>query len=313
MSRCENESEEIPLTLSRKYAALLFAALAGAAAAAFAVLAQQRDQISSSAEPPASAVSAMNTSLVVIDPAHGGTDSGAALNDHAMEKDVTLAIAVRLRSALMANGFTVVATREADVTDLLPTDQRAETANRTHAVACIVIHATAVGSGVHVYTSDMQPPAEQDEQTPTAFVPIPWDTAQAKYVRQSLSLASNLSLALGQGSLPALVGHAPLRPLDNMMCPAVAIEVAPLLAPGVDPTPVTDANYQQHVVSTLTAALRAWRANPGISSAAEPPPAGQATAEARAIAAAEAAGFAAPKARHVSFGAAQRATPKGLQ
>jgi N-acetylmuramoyl-L-alanine amidase len=47
--------------------------------------------------------------------------------------------------------------------------------------------------------------------------------------------------------------------LDNLECPAVAIELAPLPVAGSDATPVTDAEYQQRVAATLTAALQAWR------------------------------------------------------
>jgi N-acetylmuramoyl-L-alanine amidase len=238
------------LTPSRTYAAVLLAALAGAAAAAFSLGAQP-------ARPAAS--SPMNTNLVVLDPAHGGAEPGATLGDKVFEKDITLALMGRLRAALTAAGFTVVSTREADNPDPPDTDQRAEIANRTHAVACIVLHATATGSGLHVYTSTLPPAEDDDTESPSAFVPIPWDTAQAAFVRQSQSLAGSLSTALGNNHLPALTGQAPVRPLDNLMCPAVAIEMAPLLAPGAGSTPASDAKYQQQVAATLATALRAWR------------------------------------------------------
>ena len=51
----------------------------------------------------------------------------------------------------------------------------------------------------------------------------------------------------------------PLRPLDNLMCPAIAIELAPLPAPGVGAPPVTDAAYQQQVAPALATSLTTWR------------------------------------------------------
>jgi N-acetylmuramoyl-L-alanine amidase len=264
------------LTPSRKYAAVLLAAFAGAAAAAFSLGAQP-------AHP--SAASPMNTNLVVLDPAHGGNETGATLGDKVLEKDITLALMAKLRTALTAAGFTVISTREADNPDPPNTDQRAEIANRTHALACIVLHATATGSGVHVYTSTLSPPTDSDAE-PSAFVPVPWDTAQAAFVRQSLSLASSLSAALGNDHLPALTGQAAVRPLDNLMCPAVAIEIAPLLAPGVGSTPASDVNYQQQIATTLTTALRTWRSN--LQAAAQATPAAPATPQAKAVAAAKA-------------------------
>jgi N-acetylmuramoyl-L-alanine amidase len=241
----------------------------------------------------------MNHNLVVLDPAHGGPDDGVVLGDHVLEKDVTLALATRLRTALTAAGFTVVATRDSDSTDPLTTDQRAEAANRTHAVACIVLHATATGSGVHVYTSTL-PPVESEEDASegfsAAFVPVPWEMAQAGFVSQSLRLASDLSTTLAKGNLPVLVGKAAVHPLDNLTCPAVAIELAPLAASGEDVTAVTDGNYQQRVVGALTAALQTWRdhADPVALGA---PASVEDSAQAKAMAAAEAAGIAAAKAR----------------
>ena len=99
---------------SRKFAAVLVAILAGAAAAAFYLRAQPQGQTSNPAQAQTSAASQMDRNLVVLDPAHGGQDAGATLGDNIFEKDVTLAIAARLRATLTAAGFTVVSTRDAD-------------------------------------------------------------------------------------------------------------------------------------------------------------------------------------------------------
>lgn len=276
---------------SRKFAALLIALLAGAAVTAYSIRAQ------SGGPPPGTAPSAspMNHNLVVLDPAHGGPDAGAALGDQP-EKNLTLAMAGRLRVALSAAGFTVITTRDSDISDPMTTDERAEIANRTHAVACLVLHATAAGSGVHVYTSALTPsePPEDADNEP-AFVPIPWEMAQAGSVAQSLRLAGDFNSALAAGNLPATVGKAPLKPLDNLICPAVAIEVSPLAVPGSDTVAATDADYQKRVTDALTAALKSWRthADP-TASAADAAPA-QSSAASRAVAAADAAGRAAAR------------------
>jgi N-acetylmuramoyl-L-alanine amidase len=83
--------------------------------------------------------------------------------------------------------------------------------------------------------------------------------AQAGSVKQSLTLADGLAAALKQGGVPVVVGRAPLRPLDNLMCPAVALEIAPLAAGGGDTTPAADAGYQQRVADAVAAALNIWR------------------------------------------------------
>ena len=200
----------------------------------------------------------------MLDPAHGGADGGILLGDHVYEKDITLELATKLRAALVSAGFTVISTHDSDAFDPLTTDQRAELANRTRAVACIVIHASNSGSGVHLYTSALQPP--QAEATYSywpgaqpAFTPTPWESAQAAFVNQSLRMAGSLNSALGAAHLPSFVGHEPVRPLDNLTCPAIALELSPLPATVGNPTSVTDPNYQQRVASTLAAALLAWR------------------------------------------------------
>jgi len=255
------------LTLTRTCAAVLLAAFAGAAAVVLVTQTQIHAQAQNPAAPtPAQiptpsrpqppAAPTTNRSLIFLDPAHGGADSGATLGDHILEKDVTLAFATRLRSALTSAGFTVVTTRDADPSDPLTPDQRAETANRSHAAACIVLHATAVGSGVHVYTSTLEPALPEDADSSSAYVPVPWETAQASFVDQSRSLADILKTALAKASLPALTGQAPLRPLDNLMCPAVAVEIAPNAGTAA---PANDSDYQQHIAFALTTALQKWR------------------------------------------------------
>jgi len=309
--------EDYPLIASRKFAAVVVAALAGAAAAAFYVRAQPQGQTSRPAQAQTAATSQRNRNLVVLDPAHGGQDAGATLGDRILEKDVTLAIAARLRATLTAAGFTVVSTREADSATPLTSDQRAEIANRAHALACLVIHATASGSGLHLYTSTLQPMNVDSDQTypgnsPTAFVAVPWEMAQAASVTESLRLAGDLRVALGKANLPAISGREPVPPLDDMECPAVAIELASQPVVGSDATPVTDANYQQRVAVTLTTVLQVWRDQMGSSTAIAPAttkgatraadPAAQALAVAQAArVAAEAAG------REVAKRAAARA------
>ena len=103
--------------------------------------------------PPSGPAHVQPRFLVVIDPAHGGTDSGARLNAQMLEKDLVLALSLRLRSALNAHGISVVTTRESDV--LVSPVNRAETADHAVAAACISLHATATGSGIHLFTSSL--------------------------------------------------------------------------------------------------------------------------------------------------------------
>ncbi|MGC9159570.1 MAG: N-acetylmuramoyl-L-alanine amidase family protein [Terracidiphilus sp.] len=189
---------------------------------------------------------------VVLDAAHGGSDTGARLAGGQLEKNVTLALSVRLRSLLAARGFSVVTTRETDT--FLSPDQRAGIANQARAQACLILHATASGSGVHLFVSAL---------APSAPLPIPaWKTAQSGWVTRSLALAGTLNSALLAAGINVTLGRIDLPGLDSMTCPAVAVEAGPEPASGENPAAGADSSdYQAQVATALAAALLEWRAS----------------------------------------------------
>ncbi|HYZ22382.1 MAG TPA: N-acetylmuramoyl-L-alanine amidase [Rhodopila sp.] len=80
--------------------------------------------------------------LIVIDPGHGGKDSGAVGARGTLEKDVTLAAARELRHLLLATGkYRVVMTRTGD--QFVPLRARVAFARSHHAAVVIAIHANA--------------------------------------------------------------------------------------------------------------------------------------------------------------------------
>ena len=88
--------------------------------------------------------------VVVVDPAHGGSDSGAASGE-ALEKDITLAIATRMAAfASEYPGLGIVLTRDSD-RDPSPSE-RIGTAEREGAAAYIALHvntySSTAGSGI---------------------------------------------------------------------------------------------------------------------------------------------------------------------
>lgn len=188
--------------------------------------------------------------LVLVDPAHGGNDIGARLTPSLPEKDLTLDLSNHLRSLLAARGVQVTITRDSDAT--LPAVNRAEIANRTSFAACILIHATATGSGVHLYTSSLAPTSR--------FKFMPWQTAQSAYVIQSLKLSSNIDSALAHAQIPVTLGRTSLQPMDSDACPAVAVEIAPLQAgASTRARPISDEDYQRTILEAISAAIEEWR------------------------------------------------------
>ena len=194
--------------------------------------------------------------LILLDPAHGGPDPGARLTGNLLEKDLTLAFSNRLRALLSAAGFGVISTRTADPATLFTTNQRAEIANHDHPAVCLILHATGSGFGVHLFTSALNPPTSS--RPPTL---LHWNTAQVPSIPASRAIANEIGLALLHARLPVILGHASVPPLDNLTCPAIAIELAPLTNAGSTPTPASDASYQQHAAEAIAAALTAWRAD----------------------------------------------------
>ncbi|MEH2324732.1 MAG: N-acetylmuramoyl-L-alanine amidase [Nostoc sp.] len=95
--------------------------------------------------------------LVVIDPGHGGKDSGAPGLGGLLEKDVILPIGKRIAAILEQNGVQAVLTRDADF--FVELQGRVEIAERVNATAFVSIHANSVDNrpdvnGLEVYYYD---------------------------------------------------------------------------------------------------------------------------------------------------------------
>jgi N-acetylmuramoyl-L-alanine amidase len=195
------------------------------------------------AQPPARFV-------VVLDAAHGGDDFGGHLSTGQSEKAFNLAFGVRLRSLLAARGIQVVTTHDADAS--LDPDRRAAIANHANAQACLTLHGSDTGSGVHLFSSSLSP------AQPAHFAA--WKTAQSAYVTRSLALAGVLNSALLHAGFTVTLGRTDLPSIDSMTCPAVAVEIAPDRGPGkkVNAT-LDDSDYQARVAEALAAALLEWR------------------------------------------------------
>ncbi|HET9086294.1 MAG TPA: N-acetylmuramoyl-L-alanine amidase [Acidobacteriaceae bacterium] len=207
---------------------------------------------------PASVAPARSTEpvfTVVLDAAHGGTDPGAVLGAAGPEKAYTLSLALRLQVLLRERGINSVLTRGADLS--LASDARADIANRARASACILLHAAASGNGVHLFTSSLPPASPTPQDNHRAF--LPWRTAQAGYVTQSLRLESDINTALAHDHIPALLGRTTLMPLDNLGCPAVAVEIAPPDAA----TSLASSGYEEQIAEAISSALAQWHDDRG--------------------------------------------------
>ena len=214
--------------------------------------------------PPAAPVPVQTTAppaekplLIMIDASHGGNDAGALLTPTAVEKDITLNVARRLRQELNTRGLLVQMVRDADLS--LSTDQRATIANTANPTLYVCLHASSLGSGMRVFTAML--PASGDSKGPF----LDWDTAQSVALERSKTIQSQLTSSIQQTHFPVHAFMAPLRPLNNIKAPAIAIEISPTTG---DAAQVSSTGYQQMICSLLANALASMapslRTNPGV-------------------------------------------------
>jgi N-acetylmuramoyl-L-alanine amidase len=186
--------------------------------------------------------------LVLIDPAHGGADSGASITRSLLEKDVVLALARRVQRELQARGIAAGMLRNSDIAITL--DQRALSTNAARPALYITLHAANTGRGVHVFTSML--PAENLSRD--GF--LPWDTAQAAFLDLSGTVAGSVAAELDSRKLPNATLVAPLRPMNNIAAPAIAVEIAP---PDDKVENIASAEYQEQVAQSIAAGIAAVR------------------------------------------------------
>lgn len=208
---------------------------------------------------------------VVIDPGHGGAEVGAQGPAGTLEKDVTLAFARKLRSALAGLGFQVFLTRDRD--QEIDLEQRTAFANNYKADLFISIHANASRShqahGSEVYFLAYESTDEESRRLALAeggelpgvatgpprseLALILWDMAQAEHLEDSSALASRLQEELAEvtESQGRGVKQAPFRVLVGAAMPAVLVEVA-FISNAEEEKLLTSEAYQNKVVGALT-------------------------------------------------------------
>jgi N-acetylmuramoyl-L-alanine amidase len=188
----------------------------------------------------------------MIDPAHGGSESGAVLNPTILEKDVTLALARRLRADLGARGFVAELVRDSDVN--LSTDDRAAKANAAHPALYVCLHATSEAGGTGIYTALLAANGE------TSGPFLDWNTAQFSFLPASHTAQQDIAAAIQKSGMPGRSLTAPLLPLRNVTSPAVAVELGPAKA---DASQLSAADFQQNISTALANGIAQFLSNSG--------------------------------------------------
>jgi N-acetylmuramoyl-L-alanine amidase len=224
--------------------------------------------------PPAAPDAASAT--IVIDPGHGGDEPGARGPGGTVEKDVTLAVARQLRSAIESRlGVRVLLTRDADQT--VPPDDRTALANNNKAAMFVSLHANSSlrpdVRGATVFFLDAGAEAEDRPAARGAILPtlgggtreidiVPWEMAQTRFVAESASLAAMVSEELkSRAEVSARpIEQAPLRVLVGANMPAVLVELG-FLSNAEQEKQLTAEVYQGQLVQALLEAVSRFRAS----------------------------------------------------
>jgi N-acetylmuramoyl-L-alanine amidase len=175
-----------------------------------------------------SVVPRVGLNVVVLDPAHGGTDLGARGTEGIRESEVVMQFAAQLRKVLEAQGFQVVMTRDGNENPSF--DDRSARANAQRGAVFITLHvgSTGLAGTARVYVLPDIPPAGDTTGL------IAWDRAQGPFAALSRKFGDLVQAELAKrfkGS-PSTVQVAPVRQLRTTAAPAIAVEISSVTVAG---------------------------------------------------------------------------------
>jgi N-acetylmuramoyl-L-alanine amidase len=196
--------------------------------------------------------------VVVLDPGHGGQDSGAMCGG-VLEKDLTLDVAQRVDRLLQANGLAAVMTRVGDTYVSLA--DRAAFANRVSDCIFVSIHFNEdnrpVSSGVETYYAAHQ-------ITPGSFMsswlPFLWRALSDSPNVESQSLAGFIQEALVVRTRALDRGTKPrqLFVIANVTAPAVLVEGG-FLTNKEDISKLASEDYREEIAAAISDGILRYR------------------------------------------------------
>jgi N-acetylmuramoyl-L-alanine amidase len=223
-------------------------------------------------EPPAAAAGKADATgpvrrvrVIVIDPGHGGMDPGVT-TAAGSEKDLTLALARRLRTALqMRLGVTVLLTRDSDVE--MDNEARSAVANNNQANLFLSLHVgysankLDAASSIFIMKDDFGTTVAQTSGRDQLF--LPWYLGYRIQRHGSVAAANILQQELLK-SIPGSkfpIRTAPLAVLSSATMPSVLLEIGNLNNT-VNAQTLSDSGFQARLVNTIADALQRFSASP---------------------------------------------------
>jgi len=213
---------------------------------------------------------------IAVDAGHGGEDEGAKGAGGTKEKDLTLAVARRLKTAIETRlGIRVLLTRDEDKN--IPIDDRAAMANNNKADLFISLHAGASlrprTAGASIFYAAFDKDAEDQARASLGTERLPtfsggqrdielllWDLAQIRHLDRSAELARILEREF-HDRIPLsahAIDRAPLRVLESANMPAVIVEMG-CLTNADQEKQLTGNDFQSTLVQALADAVVKFR------------------------------------------------------
>ena len=223
---------------------------------------------------------------IVIDPGHGGKDTGAQ-GKNSNEKDIVLAVGKLLKKELEKEGFNVKMTRDKDV--FIELGERANLANQWDGDLFISLHCNAIDAtperkkqikGYHVYVL-RAPESEEDKaiarrenkvatlygekNAKEELSPIEWFKLEArleKYKQNSYMFTEEMLKAFDGGKIKRQgggVGGAGFMVLVGALMPAVLFEIGFISNPEEEAY-MTTAKAQEDIAARVAKAVSTYKA-----------------------------------------------------
>ena len=211
---------------------------------------------------------------IALDPGHGGADAGVNGAAGTREKDLTLAVARRIKAAIEARlGIRVLLTRDDDRD--LALEDRTAVANNNKADLFISLHANASlrpdVTGASIYYAAFESTAVSSAFAGVERVPtysgamrdielVAWDLAQTHHLDRSMAFAAILEERLRDRVALAArpIDRAPLAVLASANMPAVLIEMG-FLTNADQEKQLAGGEWQNALVQAVTEAVIRFR------------------------------------------------------
>ena len=185
--------------------------------------------------------------LVVLDPGHGGKDPGKVGADEELEKDINLAISLKVREKLEEDGMEVVMTREEDVmlSDGDADNKKLEDLNRRIGI----INEQQPAIAVSIHQNSYSDPAVRGAQ-------VFYFTHSDKGKQAAEALQKEL-LEFDQENTRDIKANDTYYLLKETGVPAVIVECGFLSCAG-EAELLTDGAYQEELAGAIAKGIESW-------------------------------------------------------